>query len=102
MTKSQQAIRDLVKTTRDTSRNLPPLPGIFPDAMSPVVFTASDGERELTMMRWGMPAPPQYGSVPVTNIRDTGNPYWRRWLGPEDLSAAARRRSWTMIWRCSA
>lgn len=41
-----------------------------------------DGERELVMMRWGMPGPPQFGGVPVTNIRNTKSPHWRRWLGP--------------------
>jgi len=34
------------------------------------------------MMRWGMPCPPQFGVAPVTNIRNTGSPHWRRWLGP--------------------
>jgi putative SOS response-associated peptidase YedK len=83
MTKGQQAVRDFARATRDTAGNLPPLPGIFPDSIAPVVFTAPDGERELTRMRWGMPAPqsPQYGSTPITNIRNTASPYWRRWLG---------------------
>jgi putative SOS response-associated peptidase YedK len=53
MTKGQQAIRDLVKALRDLTGNLPPLPTIFPDTMAPVVQTAPDGVRELTMMRWG-------------------------------------------------
>jgi len=82
MTKSQQAIRELTRAMRDTAGNLPPLPGIFPDAMAPVVFTEQDGVRELTMMRWGMPCPPQFGGAPITNIRNTASPHWRRWLGP--------------------
>jgi hypothetical protein len=28
-----------------------------------------------------MPAPPQFGGKPVTNIRNVGSPHWRRWLG---------------------
>jgi putative SOS response-associated peptidase YedK len=28
-------------------------------------------ERELTIMRWGMPPPPKFGGAPVTNIRNT-------------------------------
>lgn len=36
------------------------------------------------MMRWGMPSPPQFGGAPITNIRNTNSPYWRRWLGPEN------------------
>ena len=65
ITKSQQAIRDLVKTMRDLTGNMPPLPAIFPDKLAPVVRTAPDGVRELVMMRWGFP-PPQYPAVKST------------------------------------
>jgi putative SOS response-associated peptidase YedK len=82
MTKGQQAIREFVRATRDNVGNLPPLPGIFPDMLAPVVRTAPDGEREILRMRWGMPCPPQFGAQPVTNIRNTASPHWRRWLGP--------------------
>ena len=41
---------------RDSTGNLPPMPGIFPDMSAPMVRTV-DGERELTMARWGMPSP---------------------------------------------
>jgi putative SOS response-associated peptidase YedK len=82
MTKGQQAIRDLVRASCDSAGNLPPLPGIFPDMLAPVVRTAPAGERELLRMRWGMPCPPQFGAQPVTNIRNTASPHWRRWLGP--------------------
>lgn len=50
--------------------------------MAPVAFANQAGERELTMMRWGMPGPPQFGGGPITNIRNTASPHWRRWLGP--------------------
>ena len=40
--------------------NLPPMPGVFPDYPAPVVRNAG-AERELTMMRWGMPPPPRTG-----------------------------------------
>jgi putative SOS response-associated peptidase YedK len=82
MTKGQQAIREFTRATRDTAGNLPQLPGIFPDSMAPIVFNGVGGERELTMMRWGMPCPPQFGTAAVTNIRNTASPHWRRWLGP--------------------
>jgi putative SOS response-associated peptidase YedK len=62
--------------------NLPPMPGIFPDYPAPVVRNAG-AERELTMMRWGMPPPPKFGVPPVTNIRKTASPHWRGWLKPE-------------------
>ena len=41
---------------RDTTGNLPPLPGVFPDYAAPIVRTA-DGVREMTKARWGMPCP---------------------------------------------
>jgi putative SOS response-associated peptidase YedK len=83
VTKGQQAIRDLFRVGRDTTGNLPPLPGIFPDYMAPVVRTGRDGERELTMMRWGFPPPPNLSKALVTNVRNTQSPYWRGWLKPQ-------------------
>jgi hypothetical protein len=43
--------------------NLPPMPGVFPDYPAPVVRNAG-ADRELTMMRRGMPPPPRAGSYP--------------------------------------
>jgi putative SOS response-associated peptidase YedK len=83
LTRSQDAIRQLTKAMRDTTGNMPPLPGIFPDTLAPVVRTARDGARELTMMRWGFPPPPNLGTRPVTNVRNVKSPYWRGWLKPE-------------------
>jgi putative SOS response-associated peptidase YedK len=81
ITRSQDAIRQLFGVTRDLAGNLPPLPGVFPDQLAPVV--RQDGaDRELAMMRWGMPAPAVFGGAAVTNIRNTKSPHWRRWLGP--------------------
>jgi putative SOS response-associated peptidase YedK len=62
--------------------NLPPLPGIFPDYLAPIVRNAPDGVRELTMARWGMPCSPTFGAAPVTNIRNAKSAHWRRWLDP--------------------
>ncbi|BBF93726.1 SOS response-associated peptidase [Blastochloris tepida] len=81
LTKGQTAIGDFVRAVRDLTGNLPPLPAIFPDQAAPVVRQIGD-DRELLMMRWGMPSPPTIAGPPVTNIRNTGSPYWRRWLAP--------------------
>ena len=83
ITKGQAAIVAFARAMRDTTGNLPPLPGIFPDYMAPVVRNA-DGVRELAMLRWGMPGPPQFGGTPITNIRNTKSAHWRRWLKPEN------------------
>jgi putative SOS response-associated peptidase YedK len=83
ITRSQEATRRLFRVKRDLTGNLPVLPGVFPDTMAPVVRTARDGVRELTMMRWGLPPPPNFGTVPVTNVRNMKSPYWRGWLKAE-------------------
>ncbi|RUT32666.1 SOS response-associated peptidase [Arsenicitalea aurantiaca] len=88
MTKGRQAIIDFAKATRivDGIGNLAPMPGIFPDYPAPIVRTV-EGERELTLARWGMPSPQfvlkdRTVDPGVTNVRNTTSPHWRRWLGP--------------------
>ena len=82
ITRGQEAMRRLFAIRRDLTGNLPPMPAVFPDAMAPVVIGSGDG-RELTTMRWGLPGPSFTGGAPVTNVRNTMSPHWRRWLGPE-------------------
>ncbi len=88
ITKGPQAIRDAARAMRDVSGNWPPLPGVFPDYAAPIVRNASDGARELTMARWGMPSPQfalkgRNSDPGVTNVRNVASPHWRRWLGVE-------------------
>ena len=85
LTKGQVAIREAFRAMVDEVGNLPPLPGIFPDQMAPVVVGGSTGEakRRLRMMRWGFPPPPGVGGRPVTNIRNTASGYWRAWMAPQ-------------------
>jgi putative SOS response-associated peptidase YedK len=54
VTRSQEAIRRAFRVMRDLTGNLPSLPAVFPDTLAPVVRTARDGERELTMIRCAM------------------------------------------------
>lgn len=110
MTKNQAAIRNLFKVDRDITGNLPPMPGIFPDKLAPIVRNIG-GERELVMVRWGMPSSSaalfkkaktraeklEAKGKPVdfkellrkepdkgtTNIRRLDSKHWRRWLGLE-------------------
>src|SRR4051812_44606397 len=76
ITTNQAAIVALFRVVNRYVGNLPPMPGVFPDYLAPIVRNAGD-ERELTMMRWGMPPPPRTGGPPVTNIRNTSSPHWR-------------------------
>ncbi|UGV24674.1 SOS response-associated peptidase [Rhodopseudomonas boonkerdii] len=110
MTKGQQAIREMTAAMFDRTGNLPPMPGIFPDRMAPVVRNA-EGGRELAMLRWGMPSSSQAifkraktraekleaKGKPVdfkellrkepdkgtTNIRRLESKHWTRWTGLE-------------------
>src|SRR6478609_2340666 len=83
ITTNQAAIIALFRVINRYVGNLPPMPGVFPDYPAPVVRNAGTN-RELTMMRWGMPPPPRAGGFPVTNIRNTSSPHWRAWLKPEN------------------
>lgn len=84
ITTSQQAILDFTRAMTGNIGNMEPSFDVYPDYPAPVVRTGMDGQRELTRARWGMPSPPQYGSAPVTNIRNVKSPHWRRWLGVEN------------------
>ena len=78
---TQAMIRRAFNIAQDNAGNLPPLPGVVPDQMAPVV-RVHDGERELLQMRWGFPPPPKVGNHPVTNVRNVASPFWRAWLKP--------------------
>ena len=87
LTKGQAAIREFTRAFSDTTGNLPPLPGIFPDYRAPIVRNGQGG-RELAMARWGMPSPVfalkgKKTDPGVTNVRNVKSPHWRRWLGVE-------------------
>jgi putative SOS response-associated peptidase YedK len=83
ITTNQAAIIALFRVVNRYVGNLAPMPGVFPDYPAPVVRNAGT-QRELTMMRWGMPPPPKFGGPPVTNFRNTSSPHWRGWLKPEN------------------
>jgi putative SOS response-associated peptidase YedK len=83
ITTNQEAIARLFRVLNRYVGNLPPMTGVFPDYLAPVVRN-DDTLREMVMMRWGMPPPPKFGGPPVTNIRNTASPHWRGWLKPEN------------------
>src|SRR3954467_9162837 len=80
VTKGQPAIREFNRAMHDTTGSLPPMPAVFPDYGAPIVRNVDGGERELTLMRWGLPPPPKVGTQPVSNVRNGKSPYWRGWL----------------------
>ena len=87
LTKSQDAIRQLVRAMTDNTGNMPPLPGIYPDYAAPIVRNRTEG-RQFSMARWGMPSPAtvlvgKKSDSGVTNVRNVESAHWRRWLIPE-------------------
>ena len=92
-TKSQDAMRHVFddvlddgEVLDDTTGNLPPLAGIYPDYPAPIIQHGPQGGFQSSMARWGMPTPPQFlagkrTDPGVTNIRNVASPHWRRWLG---------------------
>lgn len=92
-TKSQDAVRQVFDDMRgqnaallDTSGNLPPMAGIYPDYAAPIIRHAADGGWVLTKARWGMPTPQVFlqgkrTDTGVTNIRNVASLHWKHWLG---------------------
>lgn len=54
---------------------------VYPDREA-LVVTAPGGIRQIEVMRWGFPPPPNVSSAPVVNVRNVASPYWRPWLKP--------------------
>jgi hypothetical protein len=75
--------------------NLPPMPGVFPDYPAPVICNAG-GERELTMMRWGMPPPPKFGGPPAGALGEIRTPD-PRIRSPMLYPAELRARAWVRL-----
>jgi putative SOS response-associated peptidase YedK len=110
ITTNQAAIAALFRVTRRYEGNLAPMPGVFPDYLAPVV-RETGGEREMVLMRWGMPSSQQAllqaakkraqkleakgkqvdfkellrmePDSGTTNIRNVSSAHWRRWLGTD-------------------
>ena len=107
---NQDAIRALTKAL-DRLGNMPPSLDVYPDYPAPIVRN-NDGERELVMVRWGMPSSRKAlldaatkradklrakgkdvdfdellkmePDGGTTNIRNTSSQHWKRWLGVEN------------------
>jgi putative SOS response-associated peptidase YedK len=75
ITTNQAAILALFRVVNRYVGNLPPMPGVFPDYPAPVIRNAG-AEREMVLMRWGMPPPPGAAAcrspTSATRARRTG------------------------------
>lgn len=83
---SADEINRLFSATDRTGNEPWPLE-VYPDRIAPIIRNGAEGP-EIACARWGMPTPPQHMKTRrdpgVTNVRNTGSPHWRRWLGPEN------------------
>lgn len=107
---NQDAIRALTKAL-DRLGNMAPSLDVYPDYPAPIVRN-NNGERELVMVRWGMPSSRKAlldaatkradklrakgkdidfdellkmePDGGTTNIRNTSSQHWKRWLGVEN------------------
>jgi putative SOS response-associated peptidase YedK len=108
MTSTRTAAAALAGAFTDRNNNQPPLSGVFPDYMAPVVLNGPDGAREMRDMRWGMPSSKKalleaatkradklrasgkefdFNALlrlepdkGTTNVRNTSSVHWKRWL----------------------
>ena len=97
-TKSQDAMSHLFDDVLqgdeelvDAVGNLPPLTGIWPDYVAPIIRAGAAGGWQLANARCGMPTPPKYlegkkTDKGVTTFRNVASPHWRRWLRLEHRS----------------
>jgi putative SOS response-associated peptidase YedK len=86
-TTAAEAMRQLFADLDNHAGNVEP-GDVYPDRMAPIVTATASGHA-LRRARWGLPSPPQFHSPSgidrgVTNVRNTGSPHWRRWLGPDN------------------
>lgn len=84
-TTAVEAMRQLFADLENAAGNVE-TGDVYPDRMAPIVVASGEAHR-LMRARWGLPSPPQFHSPSgidrgVTNVRNTGSPHWRRWLGP--------------------
>jgi putative SOS response-associated peptidase YedK len=84
VTTNQAAIIAFARAALDTTGNLELVSGISPDNLAPIVRNTPSGVRELTLARWGIPAPLAFSAASITNIRNTKNRYWEPWLKIEN------------------
>ena len=87
MVTNAQAMIELGFLWEKANTNLPPLYGIYPDYFAPIVREAKEGERRVSLARWGLPslkdAPTEKPNRGTTNIRHPWYEDWKGYLGVE-------------------
>lgn len=112
MMKGRAQVAAIVRAMTDRNNNQPPMSGVYPDYLAPVVTRSEEGGREMRDMRWGMPSSKKAlldaatkradklrakgqavdfnellrmePDKGTTNIRNTASAHWKPWLGPKN------------------
>ena len=76
-----EALGETFNVAADAIRGLLPLSEVLPDQIAPVIRNGA-GERELALLRWGLPPPiPVPGRPLAMTIRNPALGFWRPWMG---------------------
>ena len=99
VTISPAAMRDLFEAEHDRTGNVPPNYSAAPGALAPVVRKDENGQRNVELMRWGLPV--GGGGTPVIELHDICDPRWpnlvkpeHRCLIPANSFSEGRARNW--------
>jgi putative SOS response-associated peptidase YedK len=87
MVTNAQAMIELGFLWEKAQPNFPPLYGIYPDYFAPIIREVEEGERRVSLARWGLPslkdAPTEKPNRGTTNIRHPWFDDWKGYLGVE-------------------
>jgi putative SOS response-associated peptidase YedK len=74
ITTTREAMRQIAGALRDKADYYQPSLDVYPNTKAPVVRVGADGERQIDMLTWGMPTPPDRvkgkADCGTTNIRN--------------------------------
>ena len=76
-----EALGETFSVAAGAVRGLLPLSAVLPDQIAPVIRNGP-GERELALLRWGLPPPiPVPGRPLAMMVRNAALGFWRPWMG---------------------
>lgn len=78
MMKARAETARLARAMVDRNNNQPPLSGVYPGHMAPIVRAGADGVREMVDVQWGLPSSSQAlyeaASKRADKLREKGKP----------------------------
>ena len=84
VTTSRQAVLDFTRAMNDRANWNEPSFDVYPNNRAPVVRVGADGEREMVMLQWGLPTPPERvkgkADPGTTNVRHPDYRHWQQFV----------------------